>query len=116
VLTLRANDEKPPSVWGKPRWWIQTRVAGKHNGEIAVIRFTEETIPARARVGLALRPQDWTYPFFGGGLDRTVRLLSPRYTPSNVDWIIEAPGMRARVRPWATTLRTADGWKVLRRP
>ena len=75
VLTLRANDEKPLNVWGKPRWWVQSRVGGRDNGELDVIRFAEESIPTRARVGLTIRPQDWSYPFFGARLARTVRFV-----------------------------------------
>jgi hypothetical protein len=109
VLTLRANDEKPLTLWGAPRWRFQTQVAGRSNGEKAVIRFVEESIPARARVGLELRSVDWSYPFFGRGLRRHISFVDSTESP-DVGWLIVAPGKPAPA--WRLHLRTGDGWRV----
>jgi hypothetical protein len=112
VLTLRANDEKPLALWGAPRWRFQTQVAGSTNGEKAVIRFAEETIPARAPIGLDLRSVDWSYPFFGPRLRRRVSFVRSTGTPA-VDWLIVAPGRTAPA--WRMQLRTGDGWRIFSR-
>jgi hypothetical protein len=115
VLTLRANDEKPLSVWGEPRWWVQTRV-GPGSGEARVIRFAEESIPAHADVGLAIRSKDWSYPFFGPRLERTVRFVPRQGAPgSDLGWLIVAPARSAPGVGWSRVLRTEDGWRVFQR-
>jgi hypothetical protein len=114
VLTVRANDEKPPSVWGKPRWWVETRV-GPGSGERDVIRFADESIPSHARVGLAISWRDWSYPFFGEQLKRTVRFVpSPSSAEGDLDWLVVAPAMSAPSSRWIRVLRTDDGWRVFR--
>jgi hypothetical protein len=114
-LTLRANDEKPPSVWGEPRWWVQTRV-GPGSGGARVIRFAEESVPRRAHIGLAIDARDWSYPFFGAHLERTVRFVPKRTAPArDLDWLVVAPARRAPPADWARVLRTDDGWRLFAR-
>ncbi len=116
LLTLIANDEKPPKVWGEPRWQVQTQVAGRTNGEKDVIRFVDNAIPPRARIGLAIRPPDWSYPFFGSHLERTVRFIPPSGPAGrDLQWLIVAPTQTTRIGAWTTVFRTSDGWRVLRR-
>jgi hypothetical protein len=111
-LTLRANDEKPPSVWGEPRWWVQTRV-GPGSGEARVVRFAEESVPPRAHIGLAIESRDWSYPFFGPHLERTVRFVPKQGAPGrDLDWLVVAPTRRGAGDEWASVLRTDDGWRV----
>lgn len=117
LLTLIANDEKPPSVWGQPRWKIQIQVAGRDNGEKSVIRFVEESIGPRAHIGLALRSQDWSYPFFGSNLRRKVSFVPKgESTARGIEWLIAAPGRSdwQRRNGWTLALRTYDGWRVLK--
>lgn len=115
VLTLRANDEKPPNVWGKPRWWVQAKVGGRHNGELALIRFAEESIPIHARVGLAIRMQDWSYPFFGSQLARTIRFVpTPKSASRDLDWLVVGPAMGNPDDGWFRVLDTDDGWQLFR--
>src|SRR5262249_28646926 len=75
ALTLRANLEKPPSVWGEPRWHIQTLAGMTDIGEADVIRFAETSIPANAHIGLALWDAEWSYPFFGSHLQHVVSFV-----------------------------------------
>jgi hypothetical protein len=115
LLTLRANNEKPTSVWGQPRWEVQTRVAPV-GGERAVVRFADESIPQRARVGLVLRSNDWSYAFFGPRLDRTIRFVPDGGMPGpGLDWLVVAPTRSVGLEGWAPALSTADGWRVYRR-
>ncbi len=116
ILTLRANDEKPLNVWGKPRWWVQSRVGGRDNGELRVIRFAEESIPTRARVGLTIRSQDWSYPFFGARLARTVRFVpSTRSSGSDLTWLVVAPTRERPRSDWTLAFSTHDGWTVFKK-
>lgn len=116
VLTLRANDEKPPNVWGQPRWWVQSRVGGRDNGELRVIRFAEESVPARARIGLAIRPVDWSYPFFGARLGRNVRFVrSAGSAQRGLDWLVVAPTREEFGVGWTRVFSTHDGWRVFSR-
>jgi hypothetical protein len=113
TLSLRANDEKPLSVWGKPRWWVQTRV-GPGNGEGRAIRFAEQTIPRNAHIGLAIHSVDWSYPFFGPKLERTVRFVRDGGpVGSDLGWLVVAPDKRVPSGQWRTALTTDDGWRVL---
>ena len=116
-LALRANDEKPPEVWGKPRWWVQTRVGpGRDNGERLVMRFADERIPSHAHVGLTIPDRDWSYPFFGAGLDRTVRFVHlPGSVAPDLGWLVVGPKRGAPAGVWRRVFRTADGWEVYRR-
>ena len=107
-LALRANDEKPPSVWGKPRWWVQTKVAGRTNGEREVVRFAAQSIPRHAAVTLDLRTTDWSYPFFGAEMTRTVRFVPER----GGRWFVAAPGRPVPADGWRRVFATGDGWRV----
>ncbi len=115
VLTLRANDEKPPSVWGKPRWWVQIRVGPRDDGEGEAFRFAERSIPRNAHVGLAIDDRDWSYPFFGSSLDRTVRFAQVAAPQADLGWLVVGPAHARPGAAWRAALRTPDGWFVFRR-
>jgi hypothetical protein len=112
-LSLWGNDEKPPSVWGESRAAVQTRVGGRNNGELAAIKFTSLFMSRHAHVGLAIGERDWSYPFFDGGLDRTVRFVTtPGSPPTDVDWLVVAPAHASPSDAWARVFQTSDGWQV----
>jgi len=126
VLVLAQNNEKSPgvrlldgpvhpSVFGEPRWKVQTRL--RIDGT-AAIRFVEDHVPPRATVGLALHGDDYIFPYFGSSLDRTIRLLPPGSpaTPQ-LDWIVEAPDREVPrcAGSWRTASRPGDGFTVLQR-
>jgi hypothetical protein len=115
ALTLRANFEKPPSVWGEPRWKVQTRYASG-TGEADLIRFAAQSLPRGADVGLAIDARHWSYPYFGADLRRRVEFVpSLQAVPSRLDWLIVAPGRAVPPRAWRQVLRTADDFRVYRR-
>jgi hypothetical protein len=118
-LTLHANSEKPLSLWGKPRWQVQTHT-GPGNEESQIIRFAEESISPHARIGLAINPHDWSYPFFGPRLERHVRFVpTTQQPPGDVDWLVLSPERRkSEGSPpgvWRVVLRTPHGWRLYRR-
>jgi hypothetical protein len=115
ALTLRANREKPPSVWGKSRWQIET-VVGPNNGETQVIRYVAESVPRRGRLGLALGRYDLSYPFFDSRLERRVQFV-PSDTPnlSEFDWLVLSPGHAPPQGRWRRVLRTPGGWRFYAR-
>jgi hypothetical protein len=128
VLVLVQSNEKPPgvrlidarharSVFGDARWHVQTRLRAT-DGTGETLRYVQDHVPSRATVGLALRIDDYLFPYFGSSLDRTIRLIRPG-APANplLQWIVEAPGRDVPrcESSWQTELRTPDGFVVLRR-
>jgi hypothetical protein len=115
ALTLRANAEKPPSVWGEPRWKVQTQI-GPGNGEVELIRFADESLPPRVHVGLALDQNDWSYPFFGPKLERHVVFVpSTEAVPADLGWLVVAPDKPMPPSPWRQVLRADDGFRLYSR-
>jgi hypothetical protein len=114
LLTLRANDEKPLTIWGEPRAVIQTRVGpGKDSGETQVIRFVARSLPQRAHIGLAIEDRDWSYPFFGAQLERTVRLVrTTRSPPRDIRWLVVAPTRSTPDGSFRRVFHTSDGWSI----
>jgi hypothetical protein len=98
MLTLRANIEKPPSIWGEPRWQVQTR-GGR--GSADVIRFADNSIPAGAHIGLAVSDTDWSYPFFGSDLQHVISFVPSTSTvPADVGWLVATSGQSKPPREW----------------
>jgi hypothetical protein len=115
VLTLRANVEKPTSVWGKPRWLVQT-LLGPNNDQVRVIRYTAESLPRDVQLGLALGRYDVSYPFFDSHLRRRVRFVSSTQAlPSDLDWLVLSPDRLPPRGSWREILRTPGGWRVYER-
>jgi hypothetical protein len=115
ALTLRANIEKPPSIWGKSRWQVQTQV-GPNNEQLHLIRFATESLPRRIRLGLALHSHDISYPFFDSQLERRIRFVSSsQKPPADVDWLVLSPQRRPPGGLWREVVRTPGGWRLYRR-
>jgi hypothetical protein len=106
-----------PSVFGTPRWSVETWLRTS-DGTRETIRYVQNHVPPRATIGLALRGDDYVFPYFGSSLDRTIRLLRPGMQATRqLGWIVEAPG-RAVPRcesSWRAVLTTGEGFTVLRR-
>jgi hypothetical protein len=111
------DDRVPPSVFGQPRWKVETWIRTS-DGTGTTIRYVDNHVPGDATVGLALRVNDFVFPYFGRTLGREIQLL-PAAMPAGAElqWIVEAPG---RTVPrcsasWHTVLDTTDGFRILRR-
>ena len=103
------------SVFGAPRYGVQSWI--RVDGTKAVLAYVEQKVPADARIGLALRFDDFIYPYFGPRLGRTVRMITDNGAAAADAWIIEAPGhdVRRCAESWETALETPRGFRVLRR-
>jgi hypothetical protein len=113
MLTLRANIEKPPSVWGAPRWQVQTKAG---SGRADVIRFAEKSIPAKAHIGLALSDRGWSYPFFGSHLQHVVSFVpSMNSVPGDAGWLVVAPKKSAPPHGWQVVVGASDDFRLYKR-
>ena len=128
LLVVAHSNEKPPglrllaghaepSVFGAPRWSVQTQLRDT-DGTRTTLRYVQDHVPPNASIGLALRGDDYVFPYFGSSLDRTVTLIRPGMkAPPAVEWIVEAPGRKVPrcAGAWQTQLRAPHGFRVLRR-
>jgi len=115
ALTLRADVEKPRSVWGEPRWRVQTHL-GPNSEETTLIEYAAESLPRRTRLGLGLDSIAISYPFFDARLERRVRFL-PRAgaIPRDIDWIVLSPRWQAPEGDWRVVVRRPGGWRLYHR-
>ncbi len=107
------------AVWRMPRWEQQgvLRPSAPERGEIDTIRFVETSVPPDARIGLALRENDFGFPYFGPRLQRHVAIVDVGdVVPPETDWLVAAPGRTLGTCPdaWQVVQRR-QGWRVLRR-
>jgi hypothetical protein len=111
------DGDASPSVFGKPRWSVETWLRTS-DGTRETIRYVQNHVPPQATIGLALRGDDYVFPYFGSSLDRTIRLLRPGMQATRqLGWIVEAPGREVPrcESSWRTVLTTGGGFTVLRR-
>jgi len=104
------------SVFGKPRSRVQTWT--RSDGTDDVVRYFEQAVPSNATVGLSLGLDDFSYPYFGAHLSRTVRFIGSEGSAAEDDaWIVEAPGHEVArcASAWETALTTDTDYRVLRR-
>lgn len=106
-LTLAGYHGKPsgllaePSIWGDPRWAVQTRLSGPRE----TLRFMEENVPENARIGISLPGNHHLHPYFGPRLSRHVSLV-PRdggEPPADIEWLVIGPQTSVR--------RCRDAWQ-----
>jgi hypothetical protein len=91
-----------PTVWGKPRWYVQTGLSGSE----WIIRFVEEHVPEDGRLAVALPGNHQIHPYFGQTLSRHISLLPVEggIPEPSAEWLVRAPG---------TSVRQCDGsWEV----
>jgi hypothetical protein len=117
-----ANPDVPTaSVWGKPRWYVQTlaRSDPSEHSEGAVIRFVQLHVPAHATVALALRENDFVAPYFGASLSRAIRLVHGHgdRPDAAATWLVLSPGAQvSRCRAdWTPRVAYPSGWRVEQR-
>ncbi len=104
------------SVFGKPRWQVQTWT--REDGTDEVVAYVAQHVPSDATIGLSLGIDEFSYPYFGPHLTRTVHFLSEKAPVAMDDeWIVEAPEHDIGHCPaaWETAFATDTGYRVLRR-
>lgn len=105
------------SIWGAPRWDAQTRLRlGEDEG--IVYRYLETHVPTDARLTLALRGNDFIFPYFGARLTRHVSLVpSGGSLPADAEWLVVSPSKRVAHCPdaWRQELSLESGWRIERR-
>ena len=104
------------SVFGKPRWQVQTWT--REDGTDEVVAYVAQHVPSDAKIGLSLGLDDFSYPYFGTHLTRTVHFVSQKAPVAADDgWIIEAPDHDVGGCPaaWETAFTTDTDYRVLRR-
>jgi hypothetical protein len=114
-LALRADIEKPPSVWGQPRWKVQTLAGLPALGEVNAIRFAD-SLPAKAHIGLDFWNADWSFPFFGSHFQHVVSFVpSTSSIAADVDWLVVAPDKPGPPAGWREVVRAPDDFRVYER-
>jgi hypothetical protein len=107
------------SIWGAPRWDAQTRLR-PGDGEDALYRYLSARLPGRARLALAVRGNDFIFPYFGPELSRHITLVLPGgRVPPDADWLVLSPFTKAARCPesWRNEFRLPGGrnWRLDRR-
>src|SRR5581483_9509524 len=113
LVAVHAFDvAKPTGLDGTTPIWSMSRVDAltlERPGMQGVLARVAVQVPQNARVGLVLRPTDWSYPFFGSQLERRVTFLEPRdlrkdAVADHLSWlIVHKPSWRWRVVKVAPT-------------
>ncbi len=111
-LSLYANLEKPPSVWGEPRWKVQTLVDVP---QARVVKFAQTSIPAHAHIGLTISEKQWSYPFFGPQFEHVVSFVpTAKSVPAEVGWLTIETGKPTPPAPFRA-VGTFGGFHVYKR-
>ena len=102
----------PTSVWDLSR----ARVVGHflRPGEREVVAALEQRARKGDTVGLAIRREDVSYPYFGERLDRRVVFVNgpPQTFRQGPDWLVAAPGKLTALKPRAIV--DSHGWRLYR--
>ncbi len=102
VLVHAFNLAKPIGLAGTRPIWSMSRIEAltlERPGMQPVLERVARKVPRNAHVGLVLDSQDWSYPFFGAELARTVTYLEETHTrrhaaADHLSWLI------VHARPW----------------
>ena len=111
--------EARAAVWSMPRWQQQglLRPSPPERSEIDTLRYVERAVPEDAHLGLALRENDFGFPYFGRGLERTIEVVDVGDAiASETEWLVAAPGRETRL--CASQWRLAyvrGGWRIFHR-
>jgi hypothetical protein len=98
----------PTSVWDLSRAQVLARFL--HPGETDVVAALEREARKGQTIGLAIRREDVSYPFFGSRLDRRV-LFRPTTAP---DWYVVAPGKPGLTTHGSHLVVNSHGWRLYR--
>ncbi len=103
----------PTSVWDQSRAQVLSRFL--HRGESTIVATLDKQAKKGQTIGLLIRRNDVSYPFFGGDLNRRVVFLP---SPSGANWIVVAPGEPSIVPypgaplPPKFLLVNENGWRL----
>jgi hypothetical protein len=108
-----------PAIWRLERWQAQMllRPVPTDQGEAHVVELVERTVPEGDTVALALRSNDFLFPYFGERLRRTVELVDENEVVStDAGWLVAAPERRPLACPdsWRLVLAPTQ-WRVWQR-
>jgi hypothetical protein len=79
------------TIWGAPRWDAETRLR-PGEGEAFLYRYLEKNVPPDARVALAVRGNDYIFPYFGPRVSREITLVRPHErVPPEAEWLVISP-------------------------
>ena len=74
-------------------------------GEASVVQFVARAVPESDTIALAVRANDFLFPYFGPGLSRRVELVdADEVVPPDADWLVAAPERRP--------LACLDAWRI----
>jgi hypothetical protein len=92
------------TIWGAPRWEGETRLRFVEN-EAFLYRYLEEHVPPDAEVALAVRGNDYIFPYFGPRVSREITLVRPHErVPAEAEWLVISPFTRA--------IRCPSSWRT----
>jgi hypothetical protein len=100
-----------PAIWRLERWQAQMllRPVPTDQGESGVVELFERSVPEDETVALALRSNDFLFPYFGQRLRRTVELLDEDEVVSvDAEWLVAAPERRPLACP--------ESWRLVHAP
>ncbi len=96
ILVHAFNEAKPIGLAGTTPIWSLTRndaLALERPAMRTVLKRVARQVPENAHIGVLLDGRDWSYPFFGAHLNRTLTYLTPTNIPhqtaaNHLDWLI----------------------------
>ena len=108
-----------PPIWRLERWQAQMllRPVPSDQSEASVVQFVERAVPEADTIALALRANDFLFPYFGSRLRRTVELVdADERVPPGADWLVAAPEHGPLACPDSWRLAYVAGeWRVWQR-
>jgi hypothetical protein len=118
ALALAYDLSKPTGLGATAPVWNQTRaeVQSLRWPELRpVLEAVQRRVPAHARLGVALAPLDWEYPFWGPRLGRTLVWL-PQEATTGLRWILLGTNVAAPTRGgWCAERFPSVHWTLLSR-
>jgi hypothetical protein len=109
------------SIWHVERWDAQTFLRygnPREAGERSLIRAVERNVPSTDSVAVAVRMNDFIFPYFGGALRRHVDLVGlHERAPSAAGWLVAAPEASLVGCPgaWRLAAPLEAGWRLYQR-
>ena len=123
--TVAFNERKPTGLAGTTPIWSMSRTQAVTiglPGMQPIIRAVDRAVPQGRALGIVLGPDDWSYPFYGGSLDRKLVYLNEKRPfvaaeRSRVQAVLFARDRRplGRSARWQSVRIAGSGWTLSRR-